>query len=76
MAAILTGETDDLVETDKLSLIKSEFDLATKSQPNYSTIKKEINDYVVELPKLPKLNDLSGINKLYAITQCQRNSIV
>jgi len=68
-ADMLSDDIDELVEEDKLDLIKHEFSLAKKSKPNYVHEIKELKTYMVFLPENPDIVDLSKINKLYAIAQ-------
>jgi len=69
MAATVTGDIDDLNEKDKLSFMKKEYKLAQNTIIDYAAAKLEIQKYIVDLPKNPDYQDLSEINKLYALTQ-------
>jgi hypothetical protein len=69
MAATVSGDIDELNEKDKLSFMKKEYKLARDTIPNYEVAKNEMNKYIVDLPQNPDYQDLSEINKLYALAQ-------
>jgi hypothetical protein len=69
MAATLTGDVDDLNEKDKLSFLKKEYIVARKTCIAYDKAKKEVQEYMIELPVNPDFVNLSEINALYALTQ-------
>jgi hypothetical protein len=69
MAATVTGDIDDLNEKDKLSFLKKEYKTAQDTVIDYDKAKEEIRKYIVDLPKNPDYQDLSEINKLYALAQ-------
>jgi hypothetical protein len=65
----ISTDLEDLEPKDKLSLIKADYKLAVKHCPDYAAEKLELRGYFVEAPAAPSLNDISDINKLYAMTQ-------
>jgi hypothetical protein len=69
MAATVSGDIDELNEKDKLAFLKKEYKVARDTAIDYNKAKKEIQRYLVDLPKNPDYADLSEINKLYAETQ-------
>jgi len=69
MAATITGDIEDLNEKDKLSFMKKEYELAIETIPDYEVAKQELNKYIIDLPQNPDYQDLSEINKKYALAQ-------
>lgn len=65
----VTGEPENLTKEDKLATLKELFKMAKERKPDYAAIKKELDEYNVALPNVLTMDDLSGMNKLYSITQ-------
>jgi len=66
---LLTGESDQLGQVARASLMLKEFQLAKHSMPEYDKLKKEMIEYYVNPPRRVDMVNLSEINAAYAMAQ-------
>lgn len=66
---LLTGESDQLGQVARASLMLKEFHLAKQAMPEYDKLKREMLDFYVQPPRRLDMVNLSEINAAYAMAQ-------
>lgn len=66
---LLTGESDQLSQVARASLMLKEFQLAKQAMPMYDKLKKEMLEFYVQPPRRLDMANLSEINAAYALAQ-------
>lgn len=65
----MSGGTESIDPDNQLAIISKLFKHAAKVEVNYESLKKEMEDYNVDLPENPDIINVSEMNEKYALAQ-------